>query len=184
MAAANRKKASFKVALGGIVTALALMLLFATGLVPIATYALPALAGALLICIVAELGEKWAFSVYAATAILSLLITPDREAALLFLFFFGHYPVIKSMLERIKSRVIEWLLKFIVFNACVLTCYALIFYVFQMQYVMESFEEFGRYSVPIFLITGNLAFLLYDFTLSSLVAFYMKWVRVKLFKRL
>ncbi len=184
MTAANRKRTSFKVALGGIITALALILLVCTGIVPIATYALPGLAGALMICVVTELGYKWAFSVFAATALLSLVLTPDREAALLFLFFFGHYPVLKSLIEQRGKALIEWVLKLSVFNLCVLGCYALIFYVFQLQYVIDSFGEFGQYTLPVFLGLGNVVFVLYDFTLSSLARFYCRWVRVKLFRRL
>lgn len=183
MTAANRNKTSFKVSLGGIITALSLILLVGTGIIPIATYALPGLAGALIICIVIELGYKWAFSVFAATALLSLLLTPDREAALLYLFFFGHYPIIKSLIEHIKNRVVEWVLKLSVFNLCVFGCYAIIFYVFQMQYVIDSFKEFGQYALPIFLVAGNLTFVLYDFALSSIILFYTRWVRVKLFRR-
>lgn len=175
---------SFKVALGGILTALALILLMGTGILPIATYALPGLAGALMICAVLELGYKWAFSVFAATALLSLLLTPDREAALLFVFFFGHYPILKSLIERVSSRVLEWIIKLTVFNLCVLGCYALIFFVFEMQYVIQSFDGFGRYALLIFSLVGNIVFVLYDFTLSSLVQFYIRVVRVKLFRRL
>lgn len=184
MTAANRKKTSFKIALGGIITALSLVLLLGTGLIPIATYALPGLAGALMIGAVLELGHKWAFLVYGATSLLCLLITPDREAALLFVLFFGHYPIVKSYLERIKHRVLEWMAKLAVFNLCVIACYALIYFVFNMQDVAASFGEFGRYGALIFLAAGNVVFVLYDYTLSALVRFYLAWVRPKLFARL
>ncbi len=184
MTAANRKKPGFKVALGGIITAFALILLLATGLVPIGTYALPGLAGALLIAVVVELGAKWGYGVYAATSLLALLITPDREAALMFVFFFGHYPILKALIERLGKRFLEWVLKSGAFNVCVLVCYGLIFYVFGMQDVMESFGEFGEYSLYIFWGAGNVAFWLYDITLSSLVTFYLRYLRQKLFSRI
>ncbi len=184
MTAAKKNRTSFKVALGGIITAFALVVMLATGIIPIGTYTFPALAGILLIAVVVELGEKWAAAVFAATAVLSLLIAPDREAGLLYLFFFGHYPILKSLIERLHKRVLEWVLKFIVFNACVLTCYGIIFYVLQMQYVIESFQEFGRYSLLIFLGAGNLAFGVYDLALTNLITFYIKWIRVKVLKRL
>ena len=80
---------STQVAIGGVAAALCLLLMFCTGLVPFATYALPALAGVVLIAVVAEMGWRTAMVVYAAVALLSLGIVPDREAAMLFLFFFG-----------------------------------------------------------------------------------------------
>ena len=42
--------------------------------------------------------------IYAAVAVLSLLFAADKEAALLFVLFFGYYPVLKSFLERISNK--------------------------------------------------------------------------------
>ena len=79
---------SGKIALGGLLTALGVVLMFLTGLIPIGTYALPAIAGVLLIVAVIEIGAKWAWMIYAAVAVLSLLFAADKEAALLFVLFF------------------------------------------------------------------------------------------------
>ena len=81
---------STQVAIGGVAAALCLILMFCTGLVPFATYALPALSGVVLIAVVAEMGWRTAMVVYAAVALLSVGIVPDREAAMLFIFFFGY----------------------------------------------------------------------------------------------
>ena len=107
---------SGKIALGGLLTALGVVLMFLTGLIPIGTYALPAIAGVLLIVAVIEIGAKWAWMIYAAVAVLSLLFAADKEAALLFVLFFGYYPVLKSFLERISNKVLSWISKFAVFN--------------------------------------------------------------------
>ena len=55
---------SGKVALGGIITAICTTLMFLTGLIPIGTYALPAIAGVTLMVIVIELNPRWAWMVY------------------------------------------------------------------------------------------------------------------------
>ena len=110
---------SGKIALGGLLTALGVVLMFLTGLIPIGTYALPAIAGVLLIVAVIEIGAKWAWMIYAAVAVLSLLFAADKEAALLFVLFFGYYPVLKSFLERISNKVLSWISKFAVFNVAV-----------------------------------------------------------------
>ena len=41
-----------------------------------------------------------ALIVYVAVSILSIFMTPDREAAIMFICFFGHYPIIKGIIER------------------------------------------------------------------------------------
>ena len=87
-----------KTALCGMVSALSLALMMFEGLVQVASIAMPALAGCLLIPIVAEAGLKWAFGSYGATAALCLLLTPDKEAALIYLLFFGDYPALCAVL--------------------------------------------------------------------------------------
>ena len=87
-----------KTALGGIVAALSVATMFLTAVIPTLTYALPAVAGVLLVVMVIDVGKKWAFGVYAAVSLLSLLVLPDKEAAVLYVFFFGLYPIFKSVL--------------------------------------------------------------------------------------
>lgn len=117
-------KQSGKVALGGIMGALSLMIMFLTAF-PYMTYALPAIAGAVLIPVVIELGSKWAWMVYACVSFLSLLIAPSLEAKVMFIAFFGYYPIVKALLERQKNRVLEWVLKYLVFNVAVVSAYLL-----------------------------------------------------------
>ena len=62
-----RSKAA-KVALCGVVSALSVVLMLMTGIVPIATIALPALAGCLTIAIVAETNVRYGFAVYCVFA--------------------------------------------------------------------------------------------------------------------
>ena len=95
-----KNKVSFVVSLGGIISAFCLFSMFLTGVMPMFVYTLPALAGALLIIIVIELGVKWAFVTYSTVGILSLFITPDKEAAVMFIMFLGYYPIVKSFFEK------------------------------------------------------------------------------------
>lgn len=96
-------KTSFKVALGGAVAALGLVLMFMTALIPFGTYAFPTFAGILTVVIVIEIGYGYAVAVYAATAILSFLLVPDKEAALMYAIFFGFYPILKGLIERLPT---------------------------------------------------------------------------------
>ena len=78
-----------KLAFCGVMAALSTVLLFLTGVAPVATLALPAIAGCLLIPVVVEAGLPWAFGVYGVCSVLSFLLAPDREAFLFYLLFFG-----------------------------------------------------------------------------------------------
>lgn len=178
----GKNKSASSVAFGGIVSALAVLLMFFTGVFPFATYALPALAGLLLVVIVVDHGMKWAWSVYGAISALAILITPDREAAAMFVLFFGYYPILKSVLERIRSRVVEYILKFVVFNVAIVASYLIIINVLGISEILEEFGELGKYGVWIMLVMGNVVFLLYDITITRLVCMYTGWLRPKLFK--
>ena len=173
---------SGKIALGGLLTALGVALMFLTGLIPIGTYALPAIAGVLLIVAVIDLGAKWAWMIYAAVAVLSLLFAADKEAALLFVLFFGYYPVLKSFLERISNKVLSWISKFAVFNVAVVACFFLA--VNFLQLPEDSFTVFGIYLPWVFLILGNAVFLIYDIALSGLVATYVEKLHHRVTKTL
>lgn len=173
---------SGKIALGGLLTALGVVLMFLTGLIPIGTYALPAIAGVLLIVAVIEIGAKWAWMIYVAVAVLSLLFAADKEAALLFVLFFGYYPVLKSFLERISNKVLSWISKFAVFNVAVVACFFLA--VNFLQLPEDSFTVFGIYLPWVFLILGNAVFLIYDIALSGLVATYVEKLHHRVTKTL
>lgn len=178
----SKNKSASSVAFGGIISALAVLFMFFTGIFPFATYALPALAGLLLVVIVIDHGLKWAWCVYVAISALVILITPDREAATMFVLFFGYYPILKSILERTKLRVVEYVLKFLIFNIAMIVSYLLIIHVLGIPDILEEFGELGKYGVWIMLGLGNIVFILYDITISRLICIYTGWLKPKLFK--
>lgn len=165
-------KRTSKVALSGIITALCVVLMFFTGVFPGATYALPAIAGALLVICVCEMGKGWALLVYIASSFLSLFIAADKEAAMLYVFFFGHYSIIKALAEQIRSKFIEYSIKFAVFNAGVIISYFIVINFFGLP--EEAFELFGLNLPLIFLAAGNATFILYDITLTKFILLYYK----------
>ena len=90
------QKKSGQVALGGIATGMCIALMFATGMIPFSYYALPALAGLVLIAVREENGLSTALIVFAAVSLLSVFVVPIKEAALLFIAFFGYYPILQE----------------------------------------------------------------------------------------
>ena len=111
-----RSKTS-KVALCGVIAALSVVVLFLTGVVPVATIALPAVAGCFLIAVVAETDVRSGVAVYAIVSVLAALLVPDREATLFYIVFFGYYPALYGTLSRIRNSVARWAAKLLVFNA-------------------------------------------------------------------
>lgn len=167
-------KTSLKVSLGGIVAALSIVLMFLTSVVPFGTYAFPTLAGILLCVIVIEIGYPWAFATYFAVSVLSFLMLTDKEAALYYAAFLGFYPIIKSFIERIRSKLLQYLIKYLIFNTCMVGAFYI--GIILLSVPRESFYLFNVYLPWVFLILGNLFFLLYDICVTRLVTVYLiKW---------
>lgn len=179
----GRNKKSTQVALGGLAASLCLLLMFMTGMIPFATYVLPAAAGIVLVSVVVENGVPTALLVYGAVSILALFVVPDREAALMFVFFFGYYPIIKGKLERIRWKPVQLLVKFLVFNVAIIIAYLVVIYIMGMPEILESFGDFGKYSALVLLGMGNLVFGIYDFALTNLVWAYINRFRPKFLRR-
>ncbi len=172
-------KSSTRIALGGISASLCLVVMLTTALLPFATYALPALSGIMLIPLALELGAKTAWVCYTSVSILSLLIVPDREAALMFIAFFGYYPILKIKLDRIKYRFWRRLLKVFIFDAAMVIAYTAVIYIFGMTYLIEEFSNcFGW----MLLAVATLFFPVYELALHNMYRIYIYRIRKFLFK--
>lgn len=95
-----------ELALGGMFTALGVVLLCLGGVVPLALYACPILASAVLLPVRERCRKQVAWSCYAAIAILGTLLGPDKEASMLFVFL-GYYPLVKPKLDAVRSRALR-----------------------------------------------------------------------------
>ena len=166
---------SKKVAFGGVVAALSLVLMLLTGVFPFGTYALPCLAGMLLTFIVIEFNHLWALGVYLCVSLLSIFLSADKEAALYYVLLLGIYPVLKSFFERIRFRWLSFLLKFLYFNASAVCSYFISVYLLAIP--KESFEIFGVNMPLVFLVLGNLVFAVYDVAVSRIAFLYLNRLR-------
>lgn len=180
---AKKAKKSTQVALGGLASALCLLLMFMTGIIPFGEYALPAFAGIVIIAVVVENGCKTAVLVYAAVSILAIFMVPVKEAALLFIFFFGYYPILQTKLVMIKSKLLQYGLKFLIFNIAVVSAYMIVIYVMGVSEILDEFGSFGKYSALILLALGNVFFAIYDFTVDNLHYVYVNYFRPKFLRR-
>ena len=162
---------SRKVAFGAVVSALSLTLMLMTAVLPVGTYALPCMAGLLLMLIVIEFSPFWAIGVYIAVSVLSALIVPDKEAVLYYVLMLGIYPVLKSFFERIRLKWLSFVLKFIFFNLMAVAAFFASIYVLSVP--LESFSLFGVNMPLVFLLMGNVVFFVYDICISRLANIYL-----------
>lgn len=173
-------KKTVRIAFCSVVAALAVVLMLVTSLIPIGTYAIPMFAGALLVSIVIEYDYKWALGVYIVVSALSVFLAGDKEAVVFFVAFFGYYPILKNIFEvKIKNKALIIFLKLAVFNIAAVASF--LFTSFVLKISAEEYTVFGVYVPYLFLILGNVIFLLYDRALTIFVVFYVKVISPKLF---
>ncbi len=147
----------------GLMTALSVVLMMLTTLVPVFMYVLPIVTGLLVLFVADVSNKKWGAGVYFSTALLSLLLITDKEAALTYALFFGYYPLIKDIIEKLP-KLISWILKFVIFNLSAVGIGVISFYLFGVS--GDEYNEFGKYTIPILLVMANVAFVLYDVCLT------------------
>jgi hypothetical protein len=157
--------------------------MFLTGMFPFATLALPALAGGMLVAVVIEMGAKTAVTVYVSVSLLSVLVVADKEAALMFLFFFGFYPIAKERLERLRPRALEIAVKFAIFNGTVAAAFLCVIYLLGVSELLEEFGDYGKYGAWFMLALGNVTFLLYDIALTKYISLYIYKLRQRFLRK-
>ncbi|MBR1528252.1 MAG: hypothetical protein IJ642_02980 [Oscillospiraceae bacterium] len=171
---------SYRIALGGIVSAFCLMSMFLTGIFPLLYLVLPMIAGVLLLIVVMEVGIQWAWVTYIAVGLLSLFVTYDKEAALIFILFFGCYPLIRYYMKKIKAKPLRTILKLVLFNLSMIIYFYLNTYLFGMQELLEELQEYGKHAGKIMLILLNPFFLMYDTSLDGLCEIYLKVLKPRI----
>ena len=166
MASSRYSGGAGRTALTGLLAALSLICLYLAALAPSGKLGLVALAGLFPAGAVVSAGLAAGFFCYGAAGILGLLLLPSKSAALLYLIFFGLWPMVKSLLERLPSRVLEWAGKLACCNAALAVLWfglRAIFLPFLPAALSQSWMVFAA---------GNLGFVLYDLGFSGVIAVY------------
>lgn len=157
-----RNSGAKQIALGGVLAAMAVVIMSLGGLIPSATFVCPMLC-CLILQIVRKLcGDRISWAWYGAVAALSLLMGPDKEAATVFVFL-GYYPILKPKFDKLPCK---WLWKLLYFNVVVLTMYWLLIHLFGMAQLAAEWEELGFVMTAVMLILGNITFIMLDHVLA------------------
>lgn len=151
-------------ALGGVLAALAVVIMCLGGIIPVATYVCPMLCSVLLTFVLGSCGKRIAWAWYAAVSILTLLLGPDKEAAIVFVFL-GHYPIIKPWVD---SRRLQLFWKLLIFNGSIAIMYSMMIWLFRLEQVVLEFQGLGVVLTLITLLMGNVALFMLDILLGRL----------------
>lgn len=179
VAQTGRRSQSARVAFCGLMAALGAALMLTGGIIPVLTYCSPLLAALLLIPVTQEYGAGRGWMVWAVTALLSMILTSDREAAFFYVFL-GYYPIIKGRLDKLRPGLAAFAAKLLLFAAALAAMYGLLLLLFREDAGMEELRSAG-----IAAFAGTWAALvvvmcLYDRILVMITALYRRRIRPKL----
>ena len=157
---------SKKIALGGILISLNIVILAMTNLIPINTMFIMGLSSLIISVIIMEFGIKSGILFYIASIILSFFVMVSKLQWILYVMTFGIYGLIKYIVEKNSSNVyLEYLIKFITVNTLmILLCIILKQFIF----------------IPINILTISMfqvIYIIYDRAYTSFIIIYNSKIR-------
>ena len=165
------KKTKF-ITLCALMTAYSVVALFVGSVLPTGQLGFAALASLFGIAAVIEMGIKGGVSVFICSLILGLLLTSNKNPAILYGMFFGYYPILKFFAEKVRIRPVEWIIKLAVLNIA-LTLIVVIFnsLVFSVQSLTDS--------LIVIYLGANVVFVVFDLGVTRAMRFYISKLSVK-----
>ena len=156
------------IALTGLLSAVCLVLLFIAGVAPSGWTGLTAISGLAVAVAVSAAGYLSGVLCYLVSGLLGLLLIPGKHAAILFLCLFGIYPILKSLLEKMKSRALELILKLLFCEAVLGLLYLLAYSLF-FEPLASAWNLVIPFA-PVFFVAAAVVFLIYDYAFSKVMA--------------
>ncbi len=162
---------SQKIATGGLLCALSLLFLYLCSALPSGKIAMICISSFCIGLCVALINIRFSIIAFLTVSILGLMLLPNKVIPLLFILFFGNYPVAKLYLEKITNTYLMWLVKIIVFNI-----YAVVTYFVIRCFINVEID----FAVPMIILIANFAYVVYDFAFSIFVTKILEIRRKKL----
>lgn len=150
-----------RMAFGGLMTAVAVVIMSLGSLIPVNTYICPVICILITRPVMERCGVRLGWCYYMAVAILSLLLAPDREAAVVYLFL-GYYPLIRNRFDRIRPRGLAAVAKITFFTLAGAAAYGLLLLVLGGAELLEEFRKDGPILIAVMILLWDVLFVLVD----------------------
>ena len=144
--------------ISGMVSALSVVIMLLTNVMPSMMYVIPIITGGIVFAVNEIIGKKWALGVFFVTSFISFILLTDKESALNYTLFFGYYPLLKPVYEKLP-KVFSWVVKFITFNVAIVAIGLIVTFIFKLPFLDE---DLGKFTIPLFTVLFNLVFVMYD----------------------
>lgn len=166
----HRQKNVRRVALCAMLSGVSLVILLLACMVPSGRLGVTAVAGLCVGMASCVAGFSGGAGCYGASALLGLLLLPDKVIALCYTLLFGLYPLLKAAIEALHHLAAEWVIKLLAGNLLLVMLYC----IFQGGFGTPI--RLYELSIPVLWLLGDLVFICYDIAFSRI----MTWVQVRL----
>ncbi len=170
--ATNKK--GFPVALGGVLAALTLVFMYLAAIIPGFELTMFAISSVFVAVMVIEAGPVKGFWLFVAVSIVGFILVPNKIAIAPYLMFFGYYGIAKYFIEKLNKKVLETIIKTVLF----LVTFGLGLYLFSAVFLGEI--KIPEYPIPILAIGAVIVFLVYDKIYSIIIGIYMNNIRSRI----
>ena len=154
-------------------TALGVILLLLGSMLPGMRVACAAVAGVAASLVVIRCGLLYALLSVVATAVLSFLLVPAKELALLYVVFFGPYALVKNLIERLHRLPLEWILKLVYCGAVAAMLFRL------SEQVLAMVPEMLAAHFWLYLPAVLLIFAAYDIVFSKWIGYLFQRLHIR-----
>lgn len=167
----DKMKNATRLAVCSVITALSVLILFLGGLSFVLAYAAPMFVGFILIMLKTTFGAASAWLTYISISLLSFILVPDKECMLMYVMFFGFYPIIQPDINKIKSPFLRIPVKFLIFNIMTALCQLALVYIFGIPFLEDGT---GKTFILVYFVMMNVVFFLNDRLLNVLSFLYKR----------
>lgn len=155
-----------KITYPAIASALSLVLLLIASVIPSGQLGFIAATTICSVFALSEAGLTGVVGIYVITSLLGFLLLPDRIPLILYLLFFGYYPILKAMTENLPGAL-AWLIKLLALNISLF----LIKHLFSE--LILGLEMFDKYSALYYVICSAV-FIIFDIGLSGVEEYFKR----------
>ncbi len=169
-----RNKKARKTAVAAVLTAFSTVFMLLGSVLPTGQLGFLGIASLFGVAAVVELGVVGGALVAAATAILGLLLVPSETLKILYVVFFGPYPVVKALSEKLKWPL-NLIPKIVFFNLGLTLCILFI------RVTFFGISWTGKL-IPVLYLLGNVVFIIFDIAVTRAIVFYTSVIHPKINK--
>ena len=170
----DRTERTRRIAICAMLSAVGVVVLYLGSLIEVLDISMAVIASVFVIFAVIEYGKAAPWMIYGVTGILSAILLPQKLPAAIYILFCGFYPIIKEKIEKLSSKIAQWALKELIFNACLIILMVLGNYI-----LMIDMKAWFAIEV-VFFALANGTFVIYDIALTRIISLYIFRLRRKL----